>query len=69
MGTTVKLSEMGNPQLRVRVRGGKWGFIKVGQGNPDAIKAQRDVLTSCAKSAKGLKGTAFRQKVSACMRK
>lgn len=69
MPRTASFADLSNPRMRVRVRNGKFGFIKVGTGNPDAIKGQQDVLSSCARSAKGLKGAQFKAKVKACMKK
>ena len=69
MARTVKVGDLANPQMRVRMHNGKMSFIKVGKGNPQAIKAQQERLTSCARSAAGLKGQAFRDKVKSCAKK
>jgi hypothetical protein len=69
MSKTIKPGELANPQVRVRIFKNKMGFIHVGKGNPDAIKAQQSVLASCARSAKGLKGAAFRAEVTKCMKR
>lgn len=66
MAKTIKVGDLANPNVRVRMYKGKMGFIKVGKGNPDAIKAQQGVLASCARSAKGLKGAAFKAEVKKC---
>jgi len=71
MPRTVKPADLSNPQLRVGIRKGGMGmrFLHVTKGNPDKIKAQQGVLTSCAKAAKGLKGMAFKDSVRKCLKR
>lgn len=70
LSKTIKVGELANPKIRVRFgKNGKMGFIKVGEGNPMAIKGQQGVLTSCAKSAKGMKGAAFKAEMKKCMKR
>ncbi len=69
MPRTIPVGKLGDPQTRVRMYKGKMGFITVGKGNPQAIKAQQERLTSCARSAAGMKGAAFKAKVKSCLRK
>jgi len=71
MAKTIKPGEMGNPSLRIGIKKGGMGmrFLHVTGGNPDKIRAQQGVLTSCAKAAKGLKGVAFKDSVKKCLRK
>lgn len=69
MARTVKVGDLADPQMRVRMHKGKMSFIKVGKGNPQAIKAQQERLTACARSAAGMKGAAFKAKVKSCLRK
>lgn len=69
MARTIPVGKLGDPQTRVRMHNGKMGFITVGKGNPQAIKAQQERLTSCARSAAGLKGQAFKAKVKSCLKK
>jgi hypothetical protein len=67
---TIKVGELANPKIRVRFgKNGKMGFIKVGEGNPNAIKGQQGVLSQCAKSSAGLKGAAFKAKMKTCMKR
>ena len=69
MARTIPVGKLGDPQTRVRMHNGKMGFITVGKGNPQAIKAQQERMTSCARGAAGLKGAAFKAKVKSCLRK
>ena len=70
MAKTIKVGELANPKIRVRFgKNGKMGFIKVGEGNLAMIKGQQGVLTSCAKSNKGLRGQAFKNGMKSCMKK
>jgi hypothetical protein len=67
MGKTIRPGQMGDPQMRIGFsKKGGMRFLKVGKGNPEAIKAQQQKLASCAKSAAGLKGAAFKAKVKSC---
>ena len=70
MPKTIKVNEIGNPQLRIGMKkGGGMRFLHVGKGNPEAIKGQQNKLASCAKSASGLKGKAFKDKVKSCAKR
>ena len=69
MARTVRVGDLADPRMRVRMHNGEMGFIRVGKGNPQAIKAQQERMTSCARGAAGLKGAAFKAKVKSCLRK
>jgi hypothetical protein len=70
MGKTAKMGDFADPRQRVRFnKNGRLSFIKVGKGNPDAIKPQQGKLASCAKQNKGLPIGEFRKKMGTCLRK
>ena len=70
MSKTIRPGQMGDPQMRIGFsKNGGMRFLKVSKGNPEAIKGQQQRLASCAKSAAGLKGAAFKAKVKACAKK
>jgi hypothetical protein len=70
MGKTIKVSELSNPQIRVRMgKNGRAGFIHVGRGNPDAIKSQQNKMVSCAAANRGKKGMQFKSGMKSCLGK
>ena len=61
---------MADPQMRIGFnKKGGMRFLKVGKGNPDAIRGQQQILAACAKDARGLKGAAFKARVKSCLKK
>ena len=70
MAKTIRPGQLADPQMRIGFsKQGGMRFLKVGKGNPEAIRGQQQRLAACAKDARGLKGAAFKAKVKACAKK